>query len=56
MNFKKADSLIRLKERACHEKTLPMGRPNPKKSDRAKKTSKNGVALNKLLDGSALLH
>ena len=42
MNFKKADLLIRLKERACH------------KSGCAKKTSKNGVALNKLLDGYAL--
>ena len=27
---------------------------NPNKSGRAKKTSKNGVALNKLLDGYAL--
>ena len=54
MNFKKADSLIRCKERASHKQTLPMGRPNPNKSGRAKKTSKNGVALNKLLDGYAL--
>ena len=46
---------MKLNERARHKKTLPMGRPNPKKSDRAKKTSKNGVALNKLLDGYALL-
>ena len=55
MNFKKVDSLVRLKERARHKQTLPMGRPNPNKRGRAKKTSKNGVALNKLLDGYALL-
>ena len=33
---------------------MPQKRSNPNKSGRAKKTSKNGVALNKLLDGYAL--
>ena len=40
MNFKKVDSLIILKERACHKQTQAMGRPNPNKSGRTKKNLK----------------
>ena len=56
MNFKKVDSLVRFIKRASHKQTLPRGMTNPDKRDCAKKRSRNGVALNKLLDGDALLH
>ena len=56
MNFKKADTLIRLKERVCHKQTLLKRMANPNNSGCAKKTSRNGVALKKLLDRDALLH
>ena len=56
MTFKKADSLIRFKERARHKEPLLKTIANPKKSGCAKKTSRNGVALKKLLDSDALLH
>ena len=39
---------MKLNERACHKQTLPMGRPNPNKSGRAKKKT-----LNKLKEGDA---
>ena len=50
------DSLIRLIERACHKKTLLRTMANPNISGCAKNTSRNRVALNKLLDRDALLH
>ena len=57
MYFKKADSLIRFKERARHKQTLLRTIANPKKSGCAKKKkSRNGVALKKRLDRDALLH
>ena len=56
MYFKKADSLIRFKERARHKQSLLRTIANPKKSGCAKKTSRNEVALKKLLDRDALLH
>ena len=57
MNFKKADSLIRLKERACQKQTLLRTMANPNKSGCAKKKkSRNRVAVKKLMDRDALLH
>ena len=56
MNIKKGDSLIRVIERACHKQTLPREMPNLNKNGCTKKPQQNGVALNKLLDGDALLH
>ena len=56
MNFKKADSLIRLEERAYHKQTLLRTMANPNKSGCAKKTSRNRVAGKKPLDRDALLH
>ena len=60
MNFKKVDLLIRLKERARHKQTLPMGRPNPNKSGRAKKKTLNkpeeGDARKQLKEGGCPQH
>ena len=56
MNFKKADSLIRLKERACNKQTQLRTMAKPNKSSCAKATSTNRVALKKLPDRDALLH
>ena len=53
MYFKKADSLIRFKEMARHKQTLLRMIANPKKIGCAKTTSRNGVALKKLLDRDA---
>ena len=50
MYFKKADSLIRFKERARHKQTLLRTIANPKKIGCAKKTSRNRVAVKKLME------
>ena len=56
MNFRKVDSLIRLKERACQKQTLLRMMANPNKSGSARKISRNRVAVKKLVDRDALIH